>query len=77
MSSLRAMFFVLDVSYSRSKQLIQPAGQSIPPAKLASIQAQVATSSDKGDAGSHKEGSSGSSPRSEGASRTVLIDNRY
>jgi len=49
----------------RSKQLTQPAGQSIPPAKLASIQAQVATSSDKGDAGSHKEGSSGSSPRSE------------
>ncbi|KAF7974063.1 hypothetical protein HWV62_13471 [Athelia sp. TMB] len=49
----------------RSKQLVQPSGQSIPPAKLAAIQAQTAASSDKGDTGSHKDGSNGSSPRSE------------
>lgn len=58
--------FVFNVSSSSSKQLAQPAGQSIPPSKLAAIQAQAATSSEKGDTGSHKEGSSGSSPRSEG-----------
>lgn len=61
-------FLVLDVSSSSSKQLNQPASQSIPPSKLAAIQAQAATSSEKGDTGSHKEGSSGSSPRSEGTS---------
>ncbi|EPQ58098.1 WD40 repeat-like protein [Gloeophyllum trabeum ATCC 11539] len=44
----------------RSKQLSQ-AG-TVPPAKLASLQAQNAQ---KDETGSHKEGSSGSSPRSE------------
>ncbi|KAI0637251.1 WD40 repeat-like protein [Trametes polyzona] len=43
----------------RSKQLTQPAAQSVPPAKLASLQSQVALASQKDDA------SSGSSPRSE------------
>ncbi|KAI0327158.1 WD40 repeat-like protein [Cubamyces sp. BRFM 1775] len=43
----------------RSKQLAQPAAQSVPPAKLASLQSQIALSSQKDDA------SSGSSPRSE------------
>jgi hypothetical protein len=52
----------------RSKQLA-PAAQSVPPTKLASIQAQSGGSgpgSHKDDAGSHKDGSGGSSPRSEG-----------
>ncbi|EIW85359.1 WD40 repeat-like protein [Coniophora puteana RWD-64-598 SS2] len=47
----------------RSKQLSQPASQSVPPSKLAILQAQG--SSSQKDEGSHKEGSSGSSPRSE------------
>ncbi|KAI0273852.1 WD40-repeat-containing domain protein [Gloeopeniophorella convolvens] len=48
----------------RSKQLSQPAssaGQSIPPAKLASLQ----STSQKDETSSHKEGSSASSPHSE------------
>ncbi|KAF7311631.1 Striatin-related protein [Mycena kentingensis (nom. inval.)] len=50
----------------RSKQLSQPAPTSqVPPAKLAAIQALT---TQKDDTGSHKEDSSGSSPRSEGAS---------
>ncbi|PCH38704.1 WD40 repeat-like protein [Wolfiporia cocos MD-104 SS10] len=44
----------------RSKQLVQPA--SVLPSKLASLQSQAGQ---KDDAYSHKEGSSGSSPRSE------------
>ncbi|OSD02797.1 WD40 repeat-like protein [Trametes coccinea BRFM310] len=43
----------------RSKQLAQPTSQSVPPAKLAALQSQIALSSQKDDA------SSGSSPRSE------------
>ncbi|OBZ75399.1 Striatin-3 [Grifola frondosa] len=43
----------------RSKQLVQPASQSVPPAKLATLQSQMGSSSQKDD------GSSGSSPRSE------------
>ncbi|KAJ7043276.1 WD40-repeat-containing domain protein [Mycena alexandri] len=51
----------------RSKQLTQPpvASQSVPPAKLAAIQGLTSSTSQKDDAGSHKEESSGSSPRSE------------
>ncbi|KAJ7632250.1 WD40-repeat-containing domain protein [Roridomyces roridus] len=51
----------------RSKQLTQPApaSQSVPPAKLAAIQALTSSSSQKDDVQSHKEESSGSSPRSE------------
>ncbi|KAH9981462.1 WD40-repeat-containing domain protein [Lactifluus volemus] len=45
----------------RSKQLSQPAPQSIPPAKVASAQ----SASQKDETSSHKEGSSPSSPRSE------------
>jgi striatin 1/3/4 len=48
-----------------SKQLSQPAplaSQSIPPAKVASVQ----SASQKDETSSHKEGSSPSSPRSEG-----------
>jgi hypothetical protein len=50
-----------------SKQLTQPA-QPVQPAKLAAIQQQSAATSNnnKEETGSHKEGSSGSSPRSEG-----------
>ncbi|KIP10330.1 hypothetical protein PHLGIDRAFT_28558 [Phlebiopsis gigantea 11061_1 CR5-6] len=44
----------------RSKQLNQPASQAVPPTKLAAIQSQMGGSSHK------EEGSSGSSPRSEG-----------
>jgi striatin 1/3/4 len=54
--------------FSRSKQLA-PGAPSVPPSKLAAIQAQTAGSaagSQKDDAGSHKDGSGGSSPRSEG-----------
>ncbi|TCD68234.1 hypothetical protein EIP91_011303 [Steccherinum ochraceum] len=47
----------------RSKQLTQ--APSVPPAKLATIQSQSGGTSGKDDAYSHKEGSSGSSPRSE------------
>ncbi|KAI0781213.1 WD40 repeat-like protein [Trametes elegans] len=43
----------------RSKQLTQSSAQSVPPAKLATLQSQIALSSQKDDA------SSGSSPRSE------------
>lgn len=50
----------IDVSRRSSKQLAQPAAQSVPPAKLASLQSQIALASQKDDA------SSGSSPRSEG-----------
>ncbi|KAI0747858.1 WD40 repeat-like protein [Daedaleopsis nitida] len=50
----------IDVSCRSSKQLVQPAAQSVPPAKLASLQSQMALTSQKDDA------SSGSSPRSEG-----------
>lgn len=53
--------------FYRSKQLSQPASQTVPPSKLAAIQAQTATSTQKDDVGSHKEESGGSSPRSEGA----------
>ncbi|KAF8894433.1 WD40-repeat-containing domain protein [Infundibulicybe gibba] len=49
----------------RSKQLTHPTTQTHPPTKLAAIQAQVAGSSQKEDAQSHKEESSPSSPRSE------------
>ncbi|EMD38667.1 hypothetical protein CERSUDRAFT_82942 [Gelatoporia subvermispora B] len=49
----------------RSKQLTQPASQSVPPAKLATLQAHGGTLSQKDDAYSHKEGSGGSSPRSD------------
>ncbi|KAJ7090211.1 WD40-repeat-containing domain protein [Mycena belliarum] len=51
----------------RSKQLAQPstASQSVPPAKLAAIQGLTSSTSQKDDAQSHKEESSGSSPRSE------------
>ncbi|CAL1703983.1 unnamed protein product [Somion occarium] len=49
----------------RSKQLGQPSSQSIPPAKLATIQSQSGGGSQKEDTLSHKDGSSGSSPRSE------------
>ncbi|KAJ7236722.1 WD40-repeat-containing domain protein [Mycena haematopus] len=51
----------------RSKQLAQPppASSSVPPAKLAAIQALTSSTSQKDDVQSHKEESSGSSPRSE------------
>ncbi|KAH9951500.1 WD40 repeat-like protein [Amylocystis lapponica] len=49
----------------RSKQLAQPASQSVPPTKLATLQSHMGQPSQKDDAYSHKEGSSGSSPRSE------------
>ena len=49
-----------------SKQLAQPAAQSVPPAKLATLQSQIALTSHKDDA------SSGSSPRSEGTCRPVV-----
>ncbi|KAJ7285996.1 WD40-repeat-containing domain protein [Mycena rebaudengoi] len=51
----------------RSKQLTQPAAAapSVPPAKLAAIQALTTSSSQKDDVQSQKEGSGGSSPRSE------------
>lgn len=49
----------------RSKQLTQPTDKSIPPSKLATIQSQGGAASQKDDVLSHKEGSSGSSPRSE------------
>lgn len=55
--------FDLDVSVCRSKQLNQPASQAVPPTKLAAIQSQMGGSSHK------EEGSSGSSPRSEGKYR--------
>ncbi|EPT05407.1 hypothetical protein FOMPIDRAFT_61493 [Fomitopsis schrenkii] len=45
----------------RSKQLAQPASQAVPPTKLATLQAHLGEKKD--DAYSHKEGSSGSSPR--------------
>ena len=51
---------IIDVSCRSSKQLVQPAAQSVPPAKLATLQSQIALTSHKDDA------SSGSSPRSEG-----------
>ncbi|KAH9829146.1 WD40 repeat-like protein [Rhodofomes roseus] len=47
----------------RSKQLAQPASQAVPLTKLATLQAQLGEKKD--DAYSHKEESSGSSPRSE------------
>ncbi|KAJ7871503.1 WD40-repeat-containing domain protein [Mycena olivaceomarginata] len=52
----------------RSKQLAQPppASSSVPPAKLAAIQGLTSSTSQKDDVQSHKEESSGSSPRSEG-----------
>ncbi|KAF8184970.1 WD40-repeat-containing domain protein [Mycena galopus ATCC 62051] len=51
----------------RSKQLTQPppTSSSVPPAKLAAIQALTSSTSQKDDVQSHKEESSGSSPRSE------------
>ncbi|KAF7359399.1 Striatin-related protein [Mycena sanguinolenta] len=51
----------------RSKQLAQPppTSSSVPPAKLAAIQALTSSTSQKDDVQSHKEESSGSSPRSE------------
>ncbi|KAI0798088.1 WD40-repeat-containing domain protein [Abortiporus biennis] len=49
----------------RSKQLTHTTTQSVPPAKLATIQSQSGLASQKEDGFSHKEGSSGSSPRSE------------
>lgn len=55
-----------DVSSASSKQLNQPSSQGVPPTKLATIQAQAGSAGQKEDAFSHKEGSSGSSPRSEG-----------
>jgi striatin 1/3/4 len=57
---------LFDAPEFSSKQLTQPASQSVPPTKLAAIQAQAAASSQRDDAQSHKEDSSGSSPRSEG-----------
>jgi hypothetical protein len=53
----------LDVSTCRTKQLSQTSSQAVPPTKLASIQSQMGDSSHK------EEGSSGSSPRSEGMRR--------
>jgi hypothetical protein len=50
----------------RSKQLNQPAPSLVPQNKLALLQSQGAPSSQKDDAHSHKEGSGGSSPRSDG-----------
>lgn len=51
----------VDVSHCRSKQLAQPASQAVPPAKLATLQAQMGQTVQKDNE------SSGSSPRSEGA----------
>ncbi|KAL0578241.1 1,2-dihydroxy-3-keto-5-methylthiopentene dioxygenase [Marasmius crinis-equi] len=48
----------------RSKQLSQPQQQTAPPAKLASIQAQNATTTQKEEPQTHKDESSGSSPQS-------------
>lgn len=56
----------IDVSPASSKQLNQPSSQAVPPTKLATIQSQAGATAQKEDAYSHKEGSSGSSPRSEG-----------
>lgn len=53
---------------SRSKQLNQTS-QSINPAKTVTVQSQSNPPSQKDDSGSHKEGSSGSSPHSEGSPR--------
>lgn len=69
-SSDVACRIVFDVSCASSKQLTQPS--SVPPAKLATIQSQTGGASGKEDTYSHKEGSSGSSPRSEGASYIIL-----
>ena len=55
--------FYPDVSVCRSKQLSLPASQAVPPTKLAAIQSQMGGSLHK------EEGSSGSSPRSEGEHR--------
>lgn len=63
-------FFADACRATRTKQLSGPGSSSVPPSKLAAIQAQsgsVAGGSIKGDSGSHKDGSGGSSPRSEGA----------
>ncbi|KAL5529432.1 hypothetical protein ACEPAG_5417 [Sanghuangporus baumii] len=49
----------------RSKQLNQPANQAPLPSKVAALQNQSNPGSTKDDSGSHKEGSVGSSPRSE------------
>ncbi|KAK0240494.1 WD40-repeat-containing domain protein [Armillaria nabsnona] len=49
----------------RSKQLSGSSSQSVPSSKLAILQSQTASSSQKDDAQSHKEESSGSSPRSD------------
>ncbi|KAH8108463.1 WD40 repeat-like protein [Phellopilus nigrolimitatus] len=49
----------------RSKQLNQPANQPPLPSKVAALQNQYNSASTKDESGSHKEGSSGSSPRSE------------
>lgn len=54
---------LIDVSRRSSKQLVQPAAQPVPHAKLATLQSQMALTSHKDDA------SSGSSPRSEGTCR--------
>lgn len=62
-----------DVSPASSKQLTQPSSQAVPPAKLATIQSQAGTAAQKEDTFSHKEGSSGSSPRSEGAPLLVIF----
>ncbi len=57
----------IDVSRRSSKQLAQPSAQSVPPAKLATLQSQGALASQKDDA------SSGSSPRSEGTCRVMVV----
>ncbi|KAF9264960.1 WD40 repeat-like protein [Marasmius fiardii PR-910] len=49
----------------RSKQLNQPQTQSVPPAKIASVQAQNASSAQKDDTQANKVESGSSSPRSE------------
>lgn len=59
-----------------SKQLNQPANQQALPSKVAALQNQSNPASTKDDTGSHKEGSSGSSPRSEGAYASVHVTQR-
>ncbi|KAI5124053.1 hypothetical protein M0805_003882 [Coniferiporia weirii] len=49
----------------RSKQLNQPANQPPLPSKVTALQNQSNPASSKDESGSHKDGSSGSSPRSE------------
>ncbi|KAF5358046.1 hypothetical protein D9756_001729 [Leucocoprinus leucothites] len=63
MRRIKMLEFVLRME--RSKQLTQTSSQSVPPSKLAAIQAHGSSTGSKDDTGSHKEESGGSSPRSE------------